>query len=149
MAVWGRLEPVSRGQLTIAEWCRSCENVFAVRDGSAKDADAMEELCGDTVLQALAPSCADAEVTELSSFICRIPTLHDAVEALRQVLCIVMLEPFRFHQAAAQGRGGLLILAGEVVFADRACRRMKQGSTSPTLCAPLVTVTAPLKIGSW
>ena len=34
-------------------------------------------------------------------------------------LLAIALEPFGLDQAAAQRRGGLLILAGEVVFADR------------------------------
>jgi len=66
------------------------------------------------------PGRADTEVTELGRFIGRIPTLHDTIETLRRVLLAVMLEPFRLYEAAAQGRRGLLILAGEIVFADRA-----------------------------
>jgi hypothetical protein len=35
------------------------------------------------------------------------------------LLLTVELEPFFLDHTAAQGRGGLLILTGEIVFADR------------------------------
>jgi hypothetical protein len=44
--------------------------------------------------------------------------LHDALEALRLFILAIALEPFGFHHAAAQRRRRLLILSGEVVFAD-------------------------------
>jgi hypothetical protein len=43
---------------------------------------------------------------------------HDAVETVRPLVLAIALEPFGLDQAAAQRGGGLLILAGEVVFAD-------------------------------
>jgi hypothetical protein len=66
-----------------------------------------------------APGRADAEVAELGHLVGGIPTLHDAVEALWPLVRAVAPEPFGLDHAAAQGRRGLLILAGEVVFADR------------------------------
>ena len=41
-------------------------------------------------------------------------------KALRHLGLPIALEPFHLDEAAAQRGGGLLILAGEVVFADRA-----------------------------
>ena len=42
-----------------------------------------------------------------------------ALASLRALVLAIALEPFGLDQAAAQRGGGLLILAGEVVFADR------------------------------
>src|SRR5712671_4195315 len=71
------------------------------------------------VLAFHSPSCAHREVAELGCLVGGVPALHDTVEALRALVLAIALEPFRLDQAAAQRRGGLLILAGEVVFADR------------------------------
>src|SRR5689334_5298788 len=64
------------------------------------------------------PGGAHREVAELGLLVGGVPALHDAVEALRQFTLAIALEPFRLDQPAAQRGGGLLILAGEVVFAD-------------------------------
>src|SRR3984893_7624573 len=65
-----------------------------------------------------APSCAHREIAELGRLVGGVPALHDAVETLRQFILAIALEPDRLDQAAAQRGGGLLILAGEVVFTD-------------------------------
>jgi len=65
------------------------------------------------------PGRADAVIAEVGRLVGGIPTLHDAVKALRPILLAVELEPLFLDHTAAQGRGGLLILTGEIVFADR------------------------------
>src|SRR3954453_17942281 len=65
------------------------------------------------------PGRAHREIAELGRLVGGVPALHDAVEALRQFALAIALEPFRLDQTTAQRRGGLLILAGEIVFADR------------------------------
>src|SRR5439155_24511512 len=72
------------------------------------------------VLASDAPSRAYREIAELGRLVGGVPALHNAVETLRPLLLAIALEPFRLDQAAAQRCGGLLILAGEIVFADRA-----------------------------
>src|ERR1700758_3606302 len=64
------------------------------------------------------PGRAHREIAQLGRLVGRIPALHDAVKTLRSILLAVILEPFRFYQAAAQRGGRLLVLAGKVVFAD-------------------------------
>src|SRR6516165_2315755 len=63
---------------------------------------------------------AHREIAELGRLVGGVPALHDTVEALRQFALAVALEPFRLDQTTAQRGGRLLILAGEIVFADRA-----------------------------
>src|SRR5204863_9159374 len=65
------------------------------------------------------PGRTDAEVAQLGRLVGGIPALHDALKALRPLVLAVTLEPCFFDHPAAQGCGGLLILAGEIVFADR------------------------------
>src|SRR5271155_4045419 len=72
----------------------------------------------EEVLAAHSPSRAHREIAEFRRLVGGVPALHDAVEALRSLALAVALEPFGFHHAAAQWRGRLLILSGEVVFAD-------------------------------
>ena len=79
----------------------------------------------EEVLASHSPSCAHREIAELGGLVGGVPALHDAVEALRQLVRPVAFEPFGFDQAAAQWGGGLLILAGEVVFADRPADAVK------------------------
>src|SRR5271168_2467625 len=62
---------------------------------------------------------AHREIAELRGLVGGVPALDDAVEALRQVVLAIALEPFLLDQATAQRRRRLLILAGKVVFADR------------------------------
>ena len=50
----------------------------------------------------------------------RVPPLHDAVEFLRPLVGRVIPEPRRLDHAAALGCRGLLVLAGEIIFAERA-----------------------------
>src|SRR5579863_10217698 len=45
--------------------------------------------------------------------------LNDPIEAGRQILGAIAQKPRRLDHAAAGRRGGLLILAGEIGFADR------------------------------
>ena len=56
--------------------------------------------------------------------------MHDALEALRPRALTVALEPFRLDQAAAQRGGGLLILTGEVVLADRPADMLPENWTA-------------------
>ena len=79
----------------------------------AHQVDEIEVIAGN------APGRADAEIAELGRLVGGVPALHDAVEMLRHSTRRVVLEPGRLDQAAAQWRGGLLVLAGEIVFADR------------------------------
>src|SRR5438128_3168922 len=67
-----------------------------------------------------APSCAHREIAELGRLVGGVPALHDAVEPLRPFVLAIALEPFGLDHPAAQRGRGLLILSGEVVFADRA-----------------------------
>src|SRR6266446_1752837 len=64
------------------------------------------------------PGRADTEVAELGRLVGGVPALDDAVEALRPFVLTVALEPLHLDQTAAQGGGRLLILAGEIVFAN-------------------------------
>src|SRR6266446_2367379 len=64
------------------------------------------------------PGCAHRKIAELGRLIGCIPALHGALEGLRPLLLAVTLEPFGLDLAAAQWGWGLLIMAGEVVFAD-------------------------------
>ena len=72
------------------------------------------------VLAGNAPGGADAEIAELGRFAGGVPALHDALERLGQFARRVMFEPRPLNEAAAQWRRGLLVLAGEIIFADRA-----------------------------
>jgi hypothetical protein len=78
----------------------------------AQQVDQIEVIAGN------APGRADAEIAELGRLVGGVPALHDALELLRQRARLAVPEPGRFDQAAAQWRGGLLVLAGEIVFAD-------------------------------
>src|ERR1700751_3984142 len=71
------------------------------------------------VLVLHAPRCAYREIAEFGDFVSRVPALYDAVEALRYFVLAVTLEPVGLDQPAAQRGRRLLVLAGEVVFADR------------------------------
>src|SRR5439155_7074386 len=66
------------------------------------------------------PARADAEIAELGRLVGGVPALHDAVEPVGPLVRRIAPEPRRLDHAAAQRRGGLLVLAGEIVFADRA-----------------------------
>src|SRR5215471_1553948 len=79
-----------------------------------------EETDEKEVLTFNSPGRAHREIAELGRLIGGIPTLHDALETLRQIVFCVALKPLRLDQPAAERRRGLLILAGEVVFSDRA-----------------------------
>src|SRR5437762_4693108 len=70
------------------------------------------------MLAAHTPSRAHREIAELGRLIGGVPALHDALEALRPLVLAIALEPFGFHQAAAQRSRRLLILSGEVVWTD-------------------------------
>src|SRR5262249_41816612 len=72
------------------------------------------------ILAADAPAGADAEIREFARLVGGVPALHAAVEGGRQILRPIALEPTGFDEAAAERSRGLLVLAGEVVFADRA-----------------------------
>ena len=72
-----------------------------------------------------APGRAHREIAELGRLVGGVPALHDAVETLRPIFLAVTLEPFRLDQSAAQRGRRLLILAGEVVFADRAANAVE------------------------
>src|SRR5271166_1532152 len=79
------------------------------------------------------PARAHAEIAELGRLVGGVPALYDAVEALGQFRRRVMAEPNRLDETAAQWRGGLLVLAGEIVLPDRPadllehCRRLALG----------------------
>src|SRR6266446_10106061 len=73
----------------------------------------IEVLAGD------APARADAEIAELGRLVGGVPALHDAVEALRPLVRRISPEPCRLDHAAALRCWHLLVLAGEIVFADR------------------------------
>src|SRR5271170_4807260 len=62
---------------------------------------------------------AHREIAELRGLVGDVPALDDAVEALRQFVLAIALEPFLLDQATAQRRRRLLILAGKVVLTDR------------------------------
>src|SRR6202035_820286 len=66
------------------------------------------------------PGRAHAEIAELGRLVGGVPALDDVVEALRPFVLAIALEPLHLHEAAAQWGGGLLILAGEIVFPDGA-----------------------------
>src|SRR5208282_3091068 len=89
---------------------------------------------------------ADAEIAELGRLAGGVPALHDALE-LRHLGGCVMPEPTRLHEAAAQWRGGLLVLAGEIIFADRPADllehpgRLARGMQC--LAAPALEATRP------
>src|SRR6516164_4901808 len=80
----------------------------------AEEADQKEVLAFNT------PGRAHREIAELRRLVGGVPALHDAVERLRPVALAVALEPLRPDETAAEGRRRLLILASEVVFAERA-----------------------------
>src|SRR6516162_4225121 len=94
------------------------------------------------LLAADTPGCTDTEVAELGRLVGGVPALHDAVEALRPVVLAIALEPLGLHQAAPQRRGGLLILAREIVFPERppdaveGVERLALGVQRLTLPAP-------------
>jgi hypothetical protein len=73
---------------------------------------------------------AHAEIAELARFVGGVPALHNAVEFLRPLVRHVVLEPRRLDHAAALWCRGLLVLAGEIVFADvrRICSIISGGS---------------------
>src|SRR5437868_12344489 len=96
----------------------------------------------EEVLAFHAPRCAHREVAELGRLVGGVPALHDAVEALRALVLAIALEPFRLDQAAAQRGGGLLILAGEIVFADRAANAV-EGFERLTVGTQGLALTAP------
>src|SRR6266446_11006230 len=74
----------------------------------------IEVLAGD------APARADAEIAELGRLVGGVPALHDSVEALRPLVRRISPEPGRLDHAAALRCRHLLILAGEIVFAQSA-----------------------------
>ena len=55
---------------------------------------------------------------ELARLVGGVPALHDAVELVRPLVGRVASEPRRLDHAAALRRRGLLVLAGEIIFAD-------------------------------
>ena len=57
---------------------------------------------------------------ELGGLVGGVPALHDLVEFLGKLVCCVILEPRGLDNAAARGRRGLLVLAGEIVLAEGA-----------------------------
>jgi hypothetical protein len=67
-----------------------------------------------------APARAHAEIAELGRLVGGVPALHDALEGGGQLFRQVTPEPGRLDETAAQRGGRLLVLAGEIVFADRA-----------------------------
>jgi hypothetical protein len=67
-----------------------------------------------------APCRADAKIAELGGLVGGVPALHDAVEFLGPFVWRIASKPSSLDHAAAQWRRHLLVLAGEVVFADRA-----------------------------
>src|SRR5438132_4917108 len=73
----------------------------------------IEVLAGD------APARAHAEIAELGRLVGGVPALHDAVEEGGPLVWRVSPEPRRLDHAAALRCGHLLVLAGEIVFADR------------------------------
>jgi hypothetical protein len=67
----------------------------------------------EDVLAAYSPSRAHREIAELGGLVGGVSALHNVVEALRQIVLVIALEPFRLDQATAQRRWRLLILAGK------------------------------------
>jgi hypothetical protein len=78
----------------------------------AHQVDQIKVIAGD------APGRADAVIAELGRLVGGVPALHDALELRRQGTRRVVPEPGPFDQAAAQWCRGLLVLAGEIIFAD-------------------------------
>src|ERR1700736_1938967 len=74
----------------------------------------MEVLAGNP------PARAHAEIAELGRLVGGVPALHDAVEEGGPLARRVSPEPRRFDHAAALRCRHLLVLAGEIIFADRA-----------------------------
>jgi hypothetical protein len=66
------------------------------------------------------PASAHAEIAELGRLVGGVPALQDALEGGGQLVRRIAPEPGRLDEAAAQWGGCLLVLAGEIVFADRA-----------------------------
>src|ERR1700736_6679115 len=71
------------------------------------------------VLAGNAPARAHAEIAELGRLVGGAPALRDAVEEGGPLARRVSPEPRRLDHAAALWCGHLLILAGEIVLADR------------------------------
>ena len=70
------------------------------------------------VLALNAPARAHAEIAELGGLVGGVPALHDAVEFPRPLVRRVMAKPHKLDHAAALRHRGLLVLTGEMVFAD-------------------------------
>ena len=68
------------------------------------------------------PAGAHAEIAELGGLVGGVPALHDLVEFVGKLVCRVILEPRRLDHAAAQWRRRLPVLAGKIVFAERAAK---------------------------
>ena len=95
---------------------------FGVFHAPAQDVDQVEVLARD------APARAHAEIAELGRLVGGVPALHDALEARRQLVGRIAPEPGRLDEAAAQRGGRLLVLAGEIVFADRAADMLEHAT---------------------
>src|SRR5277367_1065957 len=80
------------------------------------------------VLARDAPARAHAEIAELARLVGGVPALQDALEGGGQLVRQVAPEPGRLDEAAAQRGGRLLVLAGKIVFADRAADMLEDGT---------------------
>src|SRR3984893_4532073 len=94
---------------------------FRIFHALAQYMQQIEVLAGD------APGGADAEIAELGRLVGGVPALHDAVEEDGPLTGRVSPEPRRLDHAAALGCGHLLVLAGEIILADRPADLLEHG----------------------
>ena len=74
-----------------------------------------------------APGGADAVIGEVGRLVGGVPALEDALEARGEGFGRVGAEPFGLDHAAAERGRGLLVLAGEMVGAERAAELLEDG----------------------
>src|SRR6516162_5614685 len=70
---------------------------------------------------------AHAEIAQLARLVGSVPALHDAVELPRPLVRRVIPEPHRLDEPTALRCRRLLVLAGEIVLADRAADLLEHG----------------------
>ena len=73
------------------------------------------------------PARAHAEIAQLARLVGSVPALHDAVELPRPLVRRVIPEPHRLDEPTALRCRRLLVLAGEIVLADRAADLLEHG----------------------
>ena len=110
-------EALSSIRITSGGTARSCSTHGALEVGKrqllAQDVQEIE-------VRALeAPGRADGIVGELGRLVGGVPALDDPVELVRTVVRPIAAEPGLLDHAAASRRRRLLVLAGEIVLADR------------------------------